>query len=636
MKDFGDIGSKPKKRNRIDYRSTILTERFLTMLLKVVSNPDFTKIKKLQNLQQFLESIPIYQFERDPNVYALIVASKCVVRNKLEGATELEDLVEFVNLSLTENFADVKDNMIFPTILSSGETTDKEENLVTFTVDKYIRYEAIFKSKDDLSDILTDIGSGNIANLDDTLDEFEEIINILHDEFRNTKTSSGGLKMFHTTDNVEYGEALKDTYEYVNSPKMVLRTGLKLFNDVLSTRGGFLGGNSYIFYADTNTFKSALLRYIDYWIVKYNSDMFMEEYLRTKKRPTVLFISLEDSSKEDVSRYFSIYTKQDIGSVDNPQAALKIWHDSCGSIIDTCHVNGGDVGVNFATIDSLLKKLDEDGYFPVAIICDSIDLMAPSAEDIRNRVSDETQLLTNRARYLEKWISDKPFPFITAHQLNRSGNAMIMEKKQQGVVDIAKCLGRSMISGAYDIERRVQWSAFIYTEWSKYDNELYLEIHREKCRYKRDLNKDYVVVKLRDGFFIEDDYGQDFDSCRTSIVPQADALTGGAGTLGDRGMSDIRGIIDKPMPEPQTVKDTTNIKEAGPMMSSSTSDVSSTFVPPMYDMTMFALNALRMQMFITPFYGVDDNSEVVMSSDKKYAYVKQSESCACTPFNIAA
>lgn len=635
MKDFGDINSKPKKRNRVDYRSTILTERFLTMLLKVVSNPDFTKIKKLQNLQQFLESIPLYQFERDPNVYALLVASKCVVKNKLEGATELEDLVEFVNLSLTENFTDVKDNMIFPTILSSGETTEKEENLVTFTVDKYIRYEAIFKSKDDLSDILTDIGSGNIANLDDTLDEFEEIINVLHDEFRNTKTSAGGLKMFHTTDNAEYGEALKDTYEYVNSPKMVLRTGLKLFNDVLSTRGGFLGGNSYIFYADTNTFKSALLRYIDYWIVKYNSDMFMEEYLRTKKRPTVLFISLEDSSKEDVSRYFSIYTKQDIGSVENPQAALKIWHDSCGSIIDTCHVNGGDVGVNFATIDNLLKKLDEDGYFPVAVICDSIDLMAPSAEDIRNRVNDETQLLTNRARYLEKWISDKPFPFITAHQLNRSGNAMIMEKKQQGVVDIAKCLGRSMISGAYDIERRVQWSAFIYTEWSKYDNELYLEIHREKCRYKRDLNKDYVVVKLRDGFFIEDDYGQDFDSCRTSIVPQTDALTGGAGTLGDRGMSDIRGIIDKPMPEPQTVKDTTNIKEAGPMMSSTTSDAS-TFVPLMYNASMFAMNPFMMQMYVTPFYGIDDNSEVIVSSDKKYAFVRQPDSCACTPFNIAA
>ena len=54
MKDFGDINSKPKKRNRVDYRSTILTERFLTMLLKVVSNPDFTKVKKIQNLQLFL------------------------------------------------------------------------------------------------------------------------------------------------------------------------------------------------------------------------------------------------------------------------------------------------------------------------------------------------------------------------------------------------------------------------------------------------------------------------------------------------------------------------------------------------------------------------------------------------------
>ena len=610
------------KRNRVDYRTSILTERFLSMLLKVVSNPDMTAVKKFQNIQKFLETIPLRNFERDPNIYALIVASKCVVNNKLEGVTELEDLVDLVNLSLTENFADVKDNMIFPTIMSSTETSEKEEKLVLITIDKYIRYEAIFKNKDDLTDVLTDIGSGNISSLDDTLNSFEEIINVLHDEFENTKTNSGGLRMFHTTDSVEFQEALKETYEYLNSPKMVLKTGLKLFNEILSTRGGFLGGNSYIFYADTNTFKSALLRYIDYWIVKYNSDMFMEEFLRTKKRPTVVFISLEDSNKEDISRYFSIYTKSDLGSVEDPNNSFKIWHDNCNSIIDTTHINGGDQGVNFATIDNILRRLNEDGYFPVAIIVDSIDLMSPSAEDIRLRVNDDTQLLTNRARYLEKWISDKPFPFITAHQLNRTGNAAIMEAKQKGMTDIAKCLGRNMISGAYDIERRVQWSAFIYMEWSSFDNEMYLEIHREKCRYKIDKNVDYLVTKLNKGFYIQDDLGMDFSSCRNSIIPQAD--TGSSG-MGDRGLSDIRGIINKPMPEPK--KEEKKMDDIGPMMVSSTS-----FNIPVYALMQFAMMPINIGLYKTPFYGVDDNSDVLTSKDG-VSYVIQSDDCACTPFN---
>lgn len=617
--DNGKLPSKGK-RNRVDYRTSILTERFLSMLLKVVSNPDLTAVKKFQNIQKFLETIPLKNFERDPNIYALIVAAKSVVRNKLEGATELEDLVEYVNLSLTENFADVKDNMIFPTIMSSTEASEKEENLVLNTIDKYIRYEAIFRNKDELTDVLTDIGSGNISSLDETLNEFEEIIGVLHDEFQNTKSSSGGLQMFHTSDQAEFSEKLKSTHEYLNSPKMVLKTGLKLFNEILSTRGGFLGGNSYIFYADTNTFKSALLRYIDYWIVKYNSDVFMEEFLRTKKRPTVLFISLEDSSKEDVSRYYSIYTKTDLGSVEDPQQSFRIWHESCGSIIDTTHVNGGDVGVNFATIDNLLRRLGEDGYFPIAIICDSIDLMSPSAEDIRLRVNDDTQLLTNRARYLEKWISDKPFPFITAHQLNRTGNATIMEQKQKGTTDIAKFLGRSMISGAYDIERRVQWSAFIYTEWSKYDNELYLEIHREKCRYRIDKTKDYLVVKLREGFFIEDDLGTNFESCRDSIIPKADI--GGAMGMGNRGLSDLRGIIDKPMPEPQE-------EDEGPMMSSTTAVP----LPTVEQMMTFIINPMAAMCFITPFYGIDDNSEVTLG-ENGVAYVMQSDAYAVTPFDI--
>ena len=544
MQDYGDKLTK-SKRGRIDYRASILTERFLTMVLKVISNPKFSKTKYQINIEKFIESIPFNKFEKDQNVYALLMAIKIVIKNKLEGATDPQDLVEYVNIELTDNFSEIKESMIFPTILSSEEVQEKDENLVLSTINKYIRNEVIFKLKDDLSDVLTDISSGNIVNLDDSMNELETIISNMHSEFENTKNYSSGLKIFHTKNEEEFKETLKESYDYANSSKMVLKTGLKRFNRLLSTRGGFLGGNSYIFYADTNTFKSALLRYIDYWIVNYNSDMFMEEFLRTKKRPTVVFVSLEDGQKEDTNRYYSIYSKKDLAQAENFEAALKVWTEcNSESIIDTTHINGGEEGVNFAVIDNVLKRLDEDGYFPIAVIVDSFDLMSPSSEDIRMRINDETQLLVNRARFLEKWISDKPFPFITAHQLNRVGNQNISEKKEQGIIDIAKTLGRSMISGSYDIERRVQWSAFIYTERSKYDNELYLEIHREKSRYKRDLEVDYLVTKLNDGFYIEDDFGTDYETCSSSIMPVIDQNT--MTEVGGRGAVSINSEKNKP------------------------------------------------------------------------------------------
>jgi hypothetical protein len=227
--------------------------------------------------------------------------------------------------------------------------------------------------------------------------------------------------------------------------------------------------------------------------------------------------------------------------------------------------------------------------------------MAPEEEDIRRGITDETTLLSNRAKAMQKFISDKPYPLITVHQLNRAGNQMIMEKKDKGAVDLAKALGRSFISGAYDIERRVHWSGFIYVEISKYDNEPYLEIKRDKVKYKR-TNTDYLVHHLKNGFLIEDDYGTDKVLSRSSIIPNDNnnSYTQGSGNLGTRGVSSISqmnlelGIENKPK----------SPKETGVMITSSTSS-SVPYQEPLpfeFDTTMFgSIGEFSNQNHVTPF-----------------------------------
>ena len=62
IRDVTEPKAYPKKRKGLDFRSTILTERFLSMMLKVVSNPEFVKVKRLQNIQSFVNSTPLYLF----------------------------------------------------------------------------------------------------------------------------------------------------------------------------------------------------------------------------------------------------------------------------------------------------------------------------------------------------------------------------------------------------------------------------------------------------------------------------------------------------------------------------------------------------------------------------------------------
>lgn len=634
-----------QKKKKQDFRSPIMTERFLTTVLKVSSCPKMTKKAVLLNMQSFMNQIDPVTFEKDPNVFSLMLAIKIVLQNRLEGVDDPSDLVEYVNLEIMDNYEEQKSNIIFPTILSSTDTSDKEKNLVLNTIDNYINYQNVLERKDDLSDILSDLGSGNISNLDNSISSLRSIINSLYDEFQKTNTSKEAYTFIHTSEDQEFRERLEDAHAYAISDKVCLHTGLKRFNEMLSTKGGFLGGKFYMFYADTNTFKSALLKYCAKWIQKYNGDTFKEEFLETGRRPCILYISLEDGANEDTSRMYTTYTGKDLMNTSSFEEAEKIWKQeyySSGSCIDICQVNSSESPINLSTIESFKKRLEEENYFLIAIIVDSFDLMAPSDDDIYRGITDDVTIFSNRAKAIQKWIADKPFPWITAHQLNRAGNQFIMEKKEKGCVDLAKTLGRSFISGAYDIERRVHWSAFIYTEWSHYDNELYLEIHREKVKYKK-TPVDYMVHWLQNGFIIHDDYGTTEYLSRDTIMPKEDNFAQGASDVGTRGITSIARMkadmgIDHPPKETNKVTDVpkpmTFEEEMTPISQNDIGNMPVLVPAPIFNFGYYSFEVPRVFEQANPYELTSHIINKQFDDGSKSSFVMPDKCYGVTPFNI--
>lgn len=634
-----------QKKKKQDFRSPIMTERFLTTVLKVSSCHKMTKKAVLLNMQSFMNQIDPTTFEKDPNVFSLMLAIKIVLQNRLEGVDDPSDLVEYVNLEIMDNYEEQKSNIIFPTILSSTDTSDKEKNLVLNTIDNYINYQNVLERKDDLSDILSDLGSGNISNLDNSISSLRSIINSLHDEFQKTNTSKEAYTFIHTSEDQEFRERLEDAHAYAISDKVCLHTGLKRFNEMLSTKGGFLGGKFYMFYADTNTFKSALLKYCAKWIQKYNGDTFKEEFLETGRRPCILYISLEDGANEDTSRMYTTYTGKDLMNTSSFEEAEKIWKQeyySSGSCIDICQVNSSESPINLSTIESFKKRLEEENYFLIAIIVDSFDLMAPSDDDIYRGITDDVTIFSNRAKAIQKWIADKPFPWITAHQLNRAGNQFIMEKKEKGCVDLAKTLGRSFISGAYDIERRVHWSAFIYTEWSHYDNELYLEIHREKVKYKK-TPVDYMVHWLQNGFIIHDDYGTTEYLSRDTIMPKEDNFAQGASDVGTRGITSIARMkadmgIEQPTKETNKVTDVpkpmTFEEEMTPISQNDIGNMPVLISPSIFNFGYYSFEVPRVFEQGNPYELTSHVINKQFDDGSKSSFVMPDKCYGVTPFNI--
>lgn len=634
-----------QKKKKQDFRSPIMTERFLTTVLKVSSCPKMTKKAVLLNMQSFMNQIDPTTFEKDPNVFSLMLAIKIVLKNRLEGVDDPSDLVEYVNLEIMDNYEEQKSNIIFPTILSSTDTSDKEKNLVLNTIDNYINYQNVLEKKDDLADILSDLGSGNISNLDNSISSLRSIINSLYDEFQKTNTSKEAYTFIHTSENQEFRERLEDAHAYAISDKVCLHTGLKRFNEMLSTKGGFLGGKFYMFYADTNTFKSALLKYCAKWIQKYNGDTFKEEFLETGRRPCILYVSLEDGANEDTSRMYTTYTGKDLMNAASFEEAEKLWKQayfSSGSCIDICQVNSSESPINLSIIESFKKRLEEENYFLIAIIVDSFDLMAPSDDDIYRGITDDVTIFSNRAKAIQKWIADKPFPWITAHQLNRAGNQFIMEKKEKGCVDLAKTLGRSFISGAYDIERRVHWSAFIYTEWSHYDNELYLEIHREKVKYKK-TPVDYMVHWLQNGFIIHDDYGTTEYLSRDTIMPKEDNFAQGASDVGTRGITSIARMkadmgIEQPPKETNKVTDVpkpmTFEEEMTPISQNDIGNIPILVSPSIFNFGYYSFEVPRIFEQANPYELTNHVINKQFNDGSKSSYVMPDKCYGVTPFNI--
>lgn len=362
--------------------------------------------------------------------------------------------------------------------------------------------------------------------------------------------------------------------------------------------------------------------------------MFKEEYLRTGKRPTIIFVSLENGSKEDISRDFSIASKKNMYDCDSFETAFQMYQDEFkDTIIEVTQINAGDYKFNMSSLKQVIKRVEEDGFFVIGIIVDSFDLMSPDEEDIRLRVSDETTLLLNRSRRIEKWISDKPYPFISAHQLNREAARAIAEARQKGNIDLCKFLDRQHVSGSYDILRRAHFTAFIYTEISKYDGEKYLEVRRDKTRYRSsDSEYSYFVTKLHNGFFIEDDLNTDKCTCRSSIMPMEDGSQGM--TVGIRGLASLQQI--------QTT-DTKSV-ENNNFVSSEKKEVN-TAVKPMFSSENNTQNYIALQLQQNYFamcnnimmmnYIMNKNAGITpFDYDKRERYAPVSE-VGITPFDLA-
>ena len=361
-------------------------------------------------------------------------------------------------------------------------------------------------------------------------------------------------EIVHTGDPT-FLDILYDTYEAIRNPASALQTGWQALNSALGPRGGFQNKNLYCFHANTNSFKSAMLLHISRMIKEYNASRVIDEFKRTGKIPTILHISMENDNDEDNERLYKTVVKKDIGKCTSREELNQSWEHNFGNSnseeenpidISFLHVDARSLSVD--EIDVIIENLEEEGYRVIACVVDYLGLIKPRMEDMGK---DNRLQLKNIADDLLSLAKNRDIPVITAHQINRSGGAVLTNLKNQGGVNAISQMTNVFIGESYGIEQAVSWSAFIDIEIHGEDR--WLMFKRNKSRYKNKFGTETFVMKIRDGIIIDDDI---YLSTPLSLpkIPDGIGTDDANQNQGSRGIIDIRDNKHKTPPKDHLIK----------------------------------------------------------------------------------
>ena len=483
-------------KKKLQVKLPIMTERFMLTLLRLLSSPSSFSKKSLNNIEYLFELIDINYYKKDIVVYALIQATLIAVNYRQRTQDFKKDtLLTEIDASLTDQFKDQKENLIIPTIINSETANDNEVKTINNMIESYLKYSTILLSKEKVFDALTDFSSGDIANLQDSINKYRDIINSVSEDFRRTDNMNTG-NVVHSLDE-DYFNILIESYESLRNPKHTLTTGLKMFNQMLSEHGGFLIPSYVILYASINSFKSALLQYCVKWIRKYNSDKYLKLFQETGKIPTILFYSFENTRKENAQREFTMETGKNLKDIEDPHEVKKLWdqhYHSTDSIINVATVYAEAGTIKVSDMRRQIHALNDSGYKVISVIVDYLELIRPEDEDARLDNRLKLGYISNGLHVMS--ISEEIL-VLTAQQMNRSAEATMSDLREKNVTNIVKSLNRQYIGESYAIDKPVDLSMYLALERSIFDNKLYMTLKRDKCRYRlfRSRIKEWILYR---------------------------------------------------------------------------------------------------------------------------------------------
>lgn len=485
----------------------VINSRFLASVLKIVVHGKLNA-PKLSTINSFFKMVDHQLYEKDLDTYTLLKSVEAAVAIKLDGMNDPSMIMSGIEISLPQNQShttEIVADIIEPTVMNVFNVQDQEIDFIMRTISLYTKYGFILEAKEEIVDKFVNVESGSAKAIAKEIEELEKEISSLHMKLHRT----------HSNDEIDITEAISildpefmekhmsAVYKASKNKKKILKTGIQALNEMLN--GGFQTGKMYLVYAPINSFKSAFLLYNSWWIAKYNSENYVDYYKTTGKRPTVLFVSLENTWDENLERLMMMVSGgTTLNSCQNMKEVENVWEDAVKKSNPIIDIVFAYARANRFGVSELEQKIDQiETEKQCKVVAVVIDFLRNMKDDFGN--TDPRLKCIQIATDLHELVIRRPeMALITAHHTTADGDRAMRERVERGGVDKVKALDRTHAVESKSVEEPVDGSIFITPEQSPHTNQWYLGVKLGKARGKRP-DREYFALPLKNKFLIMDD-----------------------------------------------------------------------------------------------------------------------------------
>ena len=434
----------------------------------------------LINMRNLFEIMDMSKYQSDPTRLKCIKFIKKGLEAKLELGLKNPHLVlKHINGGIVEDNQEAIAHLDDFAMMNT-----RELDYISKTISEALKYAYMSNEADDLYDVLTRFRATDYIDRGEIVSELEEKIVNLNNKFRKARSENQEEIIFSLREG-QFEESMKDIHESLTNPSSRLYTGMRGFNKLIG--GSFESGRTYMLIGLPGGGKSLTLLNLAKQI-KMNNKHFVPK--DKTKIPVIVYLTMENTVKENVDRLFKITTGKNMRDYSADQAIEMLKEDELyltdDNPIDILIEYKSDGSIDTSYLYDLTERLEEEGYEVICMIQDHIRRMH-SVE--RNK--ELRHELSNVSNEMKTYAMLKDVVFITNTHLNREAAKTIDDNARSNKSDLIRTVGRANVQESFALINNVDFAALIAIETDEAGIK-YMGFKRIKERFEVDLNFNIV------------------------------------------------------------------------------------------------------------------------------------------------